>query len=293
MLRGTRLRYPGRPQRRLLRPLLHPHGRDAPVGPHHAPVYPQAALGRRAGAGERRRQQDRAAEACRDEALHGSADPSLQALYRGLPRAGRRGLCRRRGAEGRVRRLSRRRRHQQALPVQNPRSGLRPSPGHGFSQPRPPACRHLGHPWLARHRVRGGGSMSVSIVPDVRMNVDEFLAWSERQPAENRYELVDGEVVPMSPERYRHSLVKFEAAKALDAAVKAAGVPCRVLPDGPGVVINDRTTRVPDASVRYRARAKQNPESTVLAAPLIVLEVVSPSTERDDLGDKLVEYLSV
>jgi Uma2 family endonuclease len=135
--------------------------------------------------------------------------------------------------------------------------------------------------------------MSVSIVPNVRMNVDEFLAWSERQPAENRYELVDGEVIPMSPERYRHSLVKFEAAKALDAAVKAAGVPCRVLPDGPGVVINDRTTRVPDASVRYRGRAKQNPESTVLAAPLIVLEVVSPSTERDDLGDKLVEYLSV
>jgi Uma2 family endonuclease len=135
--------------------------------------------------------------------------------------------------------------------------------------------------------------MTVSIVPDVRMNVDEFLAWSERQSAENRYELVDGEVVPMSPERYRHSLVKFEAARTLDAAVKAAGVPCRVLPDGPGVVINDRTTRVPDASVRYRGRAKPNPESTVLATPLIVLEVVSPSTERDDLGDKLVEYLSV
>jgi Uma2 family endonuclease len=133
--------------------------------------------------------------------------------------------------------------------------------------------------------------MNVSLVPDVRMNVDEFLAWSERQPDDHRYELVDGEVVPMSPERYRHSLVKFEAAKALDAAVKAAGLPCRVLPDGPGVVINDRTTRVPDASVQ--CRAKQDPESLVLAAPLIVLEVVSPSTERDDLGDKLVEYLSV
>jgi len=133
--------------------------------------------------------------------------------------------------------------------------------------------------------------VNVPLVPKVRMNVDEFLVWSERQPDDHRYELVDGEVVPMSPERYRHSLVKFEAAKALDAAVKAAGLPCRVLPDGPGVVINDRTTRVPHASVQ--CRAKQNPESLVLAAPLIVLEVVLPSTERDDLGDKLVEYLSV
>jgi Uma2 family endonuclease len=135
--------------------------------------------------------------------------------------------------------------------------------------------------------------MSVSLVPDVRMNVDEFLAWSERQPAEDRYELVDGEVVTVSPERYRHSVVKFEAAKALDAAIKAAGVPCRALPDGPGVMINDSTMRIPDASVRCRGGAKQNPDSMVLAAPLIVLEVASPSTEREDLGDKLVEYLSV
>jgi Uma2 family endonuclease len=135
--------------------------------------------------------------------------------------------------------------------------------------------------------------MNVSLVPDVRMSVEEFLAWSKRQSVEDRYELVDGEVVPMSPERYRHSLVKFEAAKALDAAVKAAGLPCRALPDGPGVVINDHTTRIPDGSVQCRGGAKQDPEATVLVAPLIVLEVVSPSTERDDLGDKLVEYLSV
>ena len=68
-----------------------------------------------------RRPQDRAAAARRDEALDGSADPPLQALYRGLPRAGRRDLHRGRGAQGRVRRLSRRRRHQPALPLQDPR----------------------------------------------------------------------------------------------------------------------------------------------------------------------------
>ncbi len=66
-----------------------------------------------------RRRQDRAAEARRHEALDGSADPSLQALHRGLQGAGRRGLRRGRGAEGRVRRLSVSRRHQQALPLQD------------------------------------------------------------------------------------------------------------------------------------------------------------------------------
>ena len=40
-----------------------------------------------------------------DEDLDGGADPPLQALHRGLPRARGRGLRRGRGAEGRVRRL--------------------------------------------------------------------------------------------------------------------------------------------------------------------------------------------
>ena len=62
------------------------------------------------------RPQGRAAQARRDEAVDGSADPPLQALHRGLPRPRRRGLCRDREPEGRVRRLSGRRRHQQALP---------------------------------------------------------------------------------------------------------------------------------------------------------------------------------
>ena len=39
----------------------HPHGRDAPVGPHHEAMRREAAHGGGAGAGRRRRQQDRAA----------------------------------------------------------------------------------------------------------------------------------------------------------------------------------------------------------------------------------------
>ena len=53
-----------------------------------------------------------AAAARRHEALDGGADPPLQALHRGLPRARGRGLRRGRGAQGRIRRLSRRRRLQ-------------------------------------------------------------------------------------------------------------------------------------------------------------------------------------
>ena len=73
----------------------------------------------------------------------------------------RRSLCRGRGAQGRVRRLSDRRRHQQALQVQDPRAELRASAGHGFPLPRAHAGRRLGDPGLARHRVRRDRPMSV------------------------------------------------------------------------------------------------------------------------------------
>ena len=108
------------------------------------------------GPGDRRRPQDRPSQARRDEALHGSAHPSFQALYRRIPRSGRRGLCRGRGAQGRVRRLSGRRRHQQTLQVPYPGAGFRASPGDGFSLQGIHARRRVGDPRLARHRVRGG-----------------------------------------------------------------------------------------------------------------------------------------
>ncbi len=84
VLRGDGFRHPRRQERRLLRPLSHPHGGDAPVRQDHEAVLREAERGRRRGAGLDRRRQGRAAQARRHEALDGSADPSLQALHRGL-----------------------------------------------------------------------------------------------------------------------------------------------------------------------------------------------------------------
>ena len=79
----------------------------------------------------------------------------------GYPRPGRRGLCRGRGAQGRVRRLSGLDRAQQAVQMQDPRAGLRAPSGDGLALQGPHARRRVGHSRLDRHRVRGGGPMSV------------------------------------------------------------------------------------------------------------------------------------
>jgi Uma2 family endonuclease len=57
------------------------------------------------------------------------------------------------------------------------------------------------------------------------------------------------------------------------------------------VVIHSEHAREPDAAVQCGVEFK--PGSKVLEAPLIVVEVTSPSSERDDTGEKLVEYFSV
>jgi Uma2 family endonuclease len=122
------------------------------------------------------------------------------------------------------------------------------------------------------------------------MRVPEFLAWAAAQPR-GRYELVDGEIVAMAPERARHNLAKLAVARALGDAIARARLHCTVFTDGMTVVIDEYHSREPDAAVQCGVATDL--DSMILEAPLIVVEVASPSSERDDTGDKLVEYFSV
>ena len=132
--------------------------------------------------------------------------------------------------------------------------------------------------------------MNVNVLPRTRMNVDEFLAWSARQP-DDRYELVDGKIIAMTRDSVRHNRTKFAAARALDDAVRAAGLPCSVFVDGVGVRINERTLRIPDVMVH--CGADPDPDALIIESPLIVVEVVSPSSKGDDIETKVIDYFSV
>ena len=130
-----------------------------------------------------------------------------------------------------------------------------------------------------------------------QMTVDEFLLWAEGQ--EGRWELHDGvpvmissaATVLMSPERAAHIRTKFSAAKALDRAVGAAGLPCEVFADERAIRIDARTTFEPDASVVCGQRC---PDDTIAVDdPVVVVEVLSPSTASIDHGSKLSGYFSV
>jgi Uma2 family endonuclease len=127
-------------------------------------------------------------------------------------------------------------------------------------------------------------------LPKGRMKVPAFLDWAVAQPT-GRYELVDGEVVAMAPERARHNLVKLAVCMTFDAAIRRAGASCTVFTDGMTVVIDEWTSREPDAAIQCGAPVDL--DTMMLDEPMVVVEVTSPSSERDDSGAKLVEYFSV
>ena len=118
------------------------------------------------------------------------------------------------------------------------------------------------------------------------MNVDEFLAWAEAQPG--RYELFRGSVYAMTPERAVHAEVKLAVQTALADAIRGRQIPCRVLPDGMTVRIDESTAHEPDALVYCGPRLA--PSAIEVPNPVIVVEVLSPSTRHIDAQIKLAGY---
>jgi Uma2 family endonuclease len=117
---------------------------------------------------------------------------------------------------------------------------------------------------------------------------EEALAGTLAELEGERYELVAGEVVAMAPERLGHARVKHQVARCLEDAIAAAGLRCEALPDGVSVEIDEHTTYEPDALVRCGERL---PDDTVkLSDPVIVVEVLPPSTRARDAGAKLEDY---
>jgi Uma2 family endonuclease len=126
----------------------------------------------------------------------------------------------------------------------------------------------------------------MNALPRTRMTVDEYLAWAEGQPG--RYELLDGVVFAMSPEGAGHAERKAAVHAALLSGIRARGVHCYALPDGMTVRIDKSTAYEPDALVY--CGTKLAPSAIEVTNPVIVVEVLSPSTRHIDLSAKLADY---
>lgn len=120
----------------------------------------------------------------------------------------------------------------------------------------------------------------------LRMSLPEFLEWIEER--EERYELADGVVYAMRRESVEHARLKLAVTLALQAAIRKAGLPCEAIIDGPGVIIENHSYFVPDVIVVCGERV--DGDLSLVENPMIVVEVLSPSTKVFDVEEKLVYY---
>ncbi len=122
--------------------------------------------------------------------------------------------------------------------------------------------------------------------PTPRMTVEEFLAWAEDRPG--RHELIGGEIVSQAAERAAHWEVKLATHVALLEAIKAKALGRHVVPGGATVRIDATTAYEPDAMIY--CGPKPPPTALLVENPVVIVEVLSPSTGRKDQGRKLADY---
>ena len=117
--------------------------------------------------------------------------------------------------------------------------------------------------------------------------IAEFFTWQERQ--DKRYELVGGfPLEMMTGASNRHADIVANILLALGE--KLRGKPCRPFTADGGVQTLPGQIRRPDLGVDCGPR---DPAGYIAAEPVVLFEVMSPSTRNFDRYRKIVEYQAV
>jgi Uma2 family endonuclease len=129
-----------------------------------------------------------------------------------------------------------------------------------------------------------------------RMTCEQFLEWTDARVAalpydEPKWELFDGVPEMQEHETWRHAATKLDLTLALRDAIRKAGLPLEVGIDGLGVRVGPKESYQPEAVVFPKDLIQ--PTDRYAPEPIIVVEVLSPSTRNKDLRVKLAGYARV
>jgi len=126
------------------------------------------------------------------------------------------------------------------------------------------------------------GEAIMNIQPNLPMSKAAFIEWGATE--EERYELVGGRVVMMPRPSLAHGLIVGNLYVAFRMRLDLKQW---VVIQEFGLDAGPETLRYPDIVVD---RAGGRPKSYIATAPVLLVEVLSPSTAAVDLGDKAPEY---
>lgn len=121
-----------------------------------------------------------------------------------------------------------------------------------------------------------------------RMTLEEFYDW-EGAP-ETRYELIDGVPIAMTPPSVRHGAIVARLARHISERLDARPT-CMVITEAG--ILSPRSSNTWYQADLALSCCEQDSDGHDLQQPLLIVEVLSPSTENTDRKIKLVDYRRV
>lgn len=117
------------------------------------------------------------------------------------------------------------------------------------------------------------------------MTPQQYLEWEEKQPL--KYEYIDGKVFAMTGGTLPHNSIALNLASALKSHLRGKG--CKVfMADAKVGVSSNGPFHYPDVMVTCDRRDQTARQ--VVYYPCLIIEVLSPSTEGFDRGQKFRHY---
>lgn len=125
--------------------------------------------------------------------------------------------------------------------------------------------------------------------PRTRLTNADYVAMTPPANSGPRYQLINGELIEMSGANYAHQAFLLQLIMQLAMQVESLDIG-EILPAPYDVRLDEFNTYQPDLLFVSNERRSILNQSAATGAPDVVVEILSDSTRRRDLGQKLPVY---
>lgn len=126
----------------------------------------------------------------------------------------------------------------------------------------------------------------MSSLPNPRYTPEQYLEIDRK--ADHRSEYVNGEILAMAGASREHNLIVTNLVRELSTRLR--GCPCETYSNDMRVKISSVRFTYPDVTVGCEPLEFADGSLDILLNPVVIMEVLSPSTEANDRGWKFAHY---
>jgi Uma2 family endonuclease len=124
------------------------------------------------------------------------------------------------------------------------------------------------------------------------MTVEEFYAFTDTRPDEEKWELIDGEPILNASPSPPHQYIVANLILSLGTRAREIAAPWAVIP-GIGARVSDISRPEPDVMIVPRLGQGLDPKQRDSTKAMVLFEIMSPSTSSRDLKWKRAAYTSM